>query len=291
MTSCGMRYVGSMAVDPAGDFSQGAPTSDAEDPDAAEPMRLKKSARQSRILAELEEGPSLRVADLAALLSVSTETIRRDLDELTAIGRLSRTYGGAVRRLSSEPNVTERHHLFVPERERIARAASRLVKSGQVLMIGSGATTVHTARRIAADHRDLVVFTHSFGVATVMAGNPTITIQMAPGTYLGAEGATVGVHTQSFLADFSADVAILGASGLTTEGANDALIEAAAIYAAMIARAAATIVVADHSKFERIFPARFGAWKDIGHLVTDRPADGTLKAALLRAGTEVVVAP
>ncbi|MBC8130065.1 MAG: DeoR/GlpR transcriptional regulator [Rhizobiaceae bacterium] len=253
-------------------------------------MRLNKGARQSRILDELAEGPSLRVAELAALLSVSTETIRRDLDELTALGRLNRTYGGAVRPLGSEPNVTERHHLFVPERERIARAASRLVKSGQVLMIGSGSTTVHTARRIAADHRDLIVFTHSFGVATVMAGNPTIRIQMAPGTYVGSEGATVGVHTRSFLDGFSADLAFLGASGLTTEGANDALIEAAAIYCAMIARSAATVVVADHSKFERTFPARFGTWHDIKHLVTDRPVSGALHAAIHRAGTEILIA-
>jgi DeoR/GlpR family transcriptional regulator of sugar metabolism len=253
-------------------------------------MRLNKSARQSRILQELEEGPSLRVADLAALLSVTTETIRRDLDELTALGRLNRTYGGAVRPLSSEPNVTERHHLFVAERERIARAASRLVKPGQVLMIGSGSTTVHTARRIAADHRDLVVFTHSFGVATVMAGNPTIRIQMAPGLYVGSEGATVGVHTRSFLDDFSADLAILGASGLTPEGANDALIDAAAVYAGMIARSAGTMVVADHSKFERTFPARFGTWNDIGRLVTDRPVEGALRAAIDRAGAEILVA-
>ena len=44
----------------------------------------------------------------------------RDLDELTTQGLLNRTYGGAVRPLSSEPSVTERHRLFVEERQRIA---------------------------------------------------------------------------------------------------------------------------------------------------------------------------
>ena len=253
-------------------------------------MKLNKATRQGRILAELTEGPSLRVAELAALLAVSTETIRRDLDELTAQGHLNRTYGGAVRPLSSEPNVTERHNLFVPERERIARAASRLIKPGQVLMIGSGSTTVHTARRIAADHRDLTIFTHSFGVATVLAHNPTLNILMAPGTYVASEGATVGVHALSFFSGFSADWAILGASGLTPEGASDALIEAAAIYTAMIGRAAKTMVVADHSKFQRTFPARFGTWKDVGHLVTDVAPEGTLAVGLSRGGTEVVLA-
>lgn len=60
---------------------------------------------------------------LARRLDVSTETIRRDLDELTEQGVLNRTYGGAVRSLSTEPSITERHTLFVAERERIAKAS------------------------------------------------------------------------------------------------------------------------------------------------------------------------
>ena len=46
-------------------------------------MKRAKSSRQSQILAELDSSPSLRVAELARRLDVSTETIRRDLDELT----------------------------------------------------------------------------------------------------------------------------------------------------------------------------------------------------------------
>jgi DeoR/GlpR family transcriptional regulator of sugar metabolism len=60
-------------------------------------MRRPKATRQSQILQELERAPSLRVAELARRLDVSTETIRRDLDEMTARGELNRTYGGATR--------------------------------------------------------------------------------------------------------------------------------------------------------------------------------------------------
>ena len=79
----------------------------------------KKQARHRRILAELEQRPALRVAELAEMLAVSTETVRRDFDELSMLGQVSRTYGGAVRRSSSEPSVNERHHLLVAERERL----------------------------------------------------------------------------------------------------------------------------------------------------------------------------
>ena len=60
-------------------------------------MSKRKEDRQQQILRELAETPTLRIGDMARTHGVSTETIRRDLDELTRRGVLNRTYGGAVR--------------------------------------------------------------------------------------------------------------------------------------------------------------------------------------------------
>ena len=49
-------------------------------------IRLNKSDRQARIVAELRAAPALRVNELAGLLGVSTETVRRDLAELSERG-------------------------------------------------------------------------------------------------------------------------------------------------------------------------------------------------------------
>jgi DeoR/GlpR family transcriptional regulator of sugar metabolism len=253
-------------------------------------MKLTKASRHAQILAQVTQSPSLRVAELAARMQVSTETIRRDLDELTEQRLINRTYGGAVRTPNKEPSIGERHALFVAERERIARAASARVKPGSLVMIGAGATTTHVARRIAVEHKGLTVITHSFGVATVLALNPTITVLIAPGAYLASEGATVGAHTARFLDAFSADLAILGASGLTGEGATDALLEPAAVYGAMVARSAETMVVADRSKFDRLFAARYASWRELATLVTDAPPEGALAETLSRHGVEVVAA-
>ena len=252
-------------------------------------MKKPKSVRQERILSELNQSPSLRVAELARRLDVSTETIRRDLDEMTEQGLLNRTYGGAVRSLSSEPSVTERHALFVSERERIARATVPLLKGTRVLMIGSGSTTVHVARRIAVEMKDITVITHAFGVATVLALNPTIRVMMLPGDYNAIEGATVGAHTVSFLQNFYADFALIGASGLWPDGPNDALIECGTVYQSMVARSARTIVVADHSKHGRLFPARYAHWRDISQVVTDRAAEGDLAESLKQSGVGQVI--
>lgn len=252
-------------------------------------MKKPKSVRQERILTELNQAPSLRVAELARRLDVSTETIRRDLDEMTEQGLLNRTYGGAVRSLSTEPSVTERHALFVTERERIAKAAVQILKGAQVLMIGSGSTTVHTARRIAVEMKNITVLTHSFGVATVLSINPTIKVVMLPGDYHATEGATVGAHTVSFLNSFYADFAILGASGLGPDGPSDALLECGAVYTAMVSRAACSVIVADHSKHDRLFPARYAPWRDITSVVTDQAPGDKLRESLNSNGVKLTV--
>lgn len=253
-------------------------------------MRPSKLDRHNRIVAELEQAPSLRVGELAALLSVSTETIRRDLKGLVAEGALRRTYGGAVRSAPPEPGVNERHGLMVAERQRIARAALPLLAGARLVLMGSGATTTHVARRMAVEMKDVTVITHAFGVATVLSLNPTITVIMAPGRYHGGEGALFGAQTLRFLEDIHADWAILGASGLTAEGPSDALLDMAAVYGAMARRSRRRMVVADHAKHDVLFPARYSPWAAVDAVVTDRAPQGLLARALAAADVAVRLA-
>lgn len=251
-------------------------------------MAKDRDQRRRQILAELEQHPSLRVSQLAARLGVSAETVRRDLDALTVDGQIDRTYGGAMRRRSLEPSVSERHNMRAAERERIARRGCPLLAGAGLVMIGSGATTVHLARRIALEMNGLTVIAHSFGVATVLALNPTITVLMAPGIYHAGEGAVHGAETVAFLDGHQADWAIIGASGLDEGGPSDALLDAGQVYRRMVARSARTMLVADGSKFGKRFPACWAGWQDIACLVTDEaPPEGIVAAD---ADTEIVLA-
>ena len=56
-------------------------------------MSRKKAARHKSIIDELTIHPSMRVSELASALHVTTETIRRDLEELAEQNLISRTYG------------------------------------------------------------------------------------------------------------------------------------------------------------------------------------------------------
>lgn len=251
--------------------------------------RLRKDRRQERIIAELQAQPTLRVSELAADLGVSTETIRRDLDELEGRGLINRTYGGAVRPFGPEPTISERHRMMVAEREAIAAEAARYINHSDVLMMGGGATTTHVARRLAAEKRELTIITNAFGVATVLSSNPTFKILMCPGRYNSEEGLMASAETVEYLRGFYANHAILGASGMTSEGPTELDSDAAAVYRTMMSRSAETMIVADHSKFDRPATAMYFQWTDVSRLVTDIAPAGVLRRALDRARVHLAV--
>jgi DeoR/GlpR family transcriptional regulator of sugar metabolism len=252
--------------------------------------RYAKSARQSRILEELAAAPALRMNELSETLGVSAETIRRDLRELDHRGLVSRTYGGAVRSFVAEPAIAERRRLMIAEREAIAATVSARVRPGEVLMLGAGATTLHVARRIAMDHRDLTIITHAVDVILALGANDTFTVISTPGHFDPREGHLIGQETVDFLQGYLADRAILGASGITEEGFSNAEAHAASVYTAMMRRAAATTIVVDRQKFGIRALKTFGAWSPGVTLATDTLPPEALADEIRRRGAEILIA-
>jgi DeoR/GlpR family transcriptional regulator of sugar metabolism len=186
--------------------------------------------------------------------------------------------------------VAEREKLMVVERERIAAAAIDLVLPNDILMIGGGATTLQFARRLAVERNHLTIITHSVAVAVAVAGNVLHKVLMLPGQFDGREGLIHGPETIEALQRFHANIAFLGASGLTEEGPNDAGIGPGLVYGAMMHRASRSIILADHTKFARPSLSVYGPWSKSTALVTDEKPEGELARALQLNGVQVIVA-
>ncbi|MBL8671329.1 MAG: DeoR/GlpR transcriptional regulator, partial [Alphaproteobacteria bacterium] len=223
--------------------------------------------------------------------AVSTETIRRDLDELEASGRVSRAHGiAAAQPFTSEPTLAERYRLHVAERQRIAIEAARTVQPGDVVMIDAGATTYHVARRLAAQGVDLLVVTNSHGLASALGANPAVAVVACPGRFHLSDAAVYGTATTEFIARYRANVAIIGASGLSRDGVYDASADAAAVKRAMIERAQRIVLVADASKFEQPAFERVCGLDAIDVVVTELEPPAALVEALALARVEIRVA-
>lgn len=251
---------------------------------------MNKTERHRLIVDDLGREPAMRVNEMARRYGVSSETIRRDLSELTERGLINRTYGGAVRIITNEPALSEREHIQVAERERIAKTATTVIEPGDVLMIGGGITTRFFAQALALKKDPLTVITPSFSAAIALGHCSNITVHMLPGEFNGSEGMVQGADTASALQHLRATKAFLGASGLTGEGPSDAAIEAARVYQAMAERSSHAYVLADSSKFDQTALSRYAIWSPSITLVTDAEPSEALNQALEDAGSPVLLA-
>lgn len=253
--------------------------------------KLGKQARRERIVAELRANPTVRISQLAKVFGVTTETVRRDVDNLSREGLVSRTYGGAaVTALAHEPSLDERAGILVEERTRIAQRAVGFVRPGDVLMIDSGATTSHFVRRLAVEFNDITVITNSIGHAAVIGTNPSIKVILCPGYYVARERGTYGPEVTEFLRRYRANQAFIGAGGMTIEGPNDVSAELCWVKRAMIERAADCTLLIDHGKFGNLGLEVICPLDRVTRVITDRPPPPEHQTIFLKGRPELVVA-
>ena len=255
------------------------------------PRNGSKSRRQELILAELRVNRTIRVADLAEKYGTSTETIRRDLDELKAAELINRTHGGATSvPMGHEPSLSERENMFVAERRRIAERALAFLRPNDVVMMDTGSTTLEVARAMSARLFSLTVITNSYPVAAMLAINPMLRVLMPPGEFTAAEAMVNGSETNEFIRRFNANLCITGATGITVGGPADANLEATRLKRTMIARSHKTILLADHSKFDRYALETVCPWEDIDTVIADRMPSDKFREIFELRGVELVVA-
>lgn len=254
-------------------------------------QKSRKGIRQDAILAALEQNPALRVVQIAEELAVSTETVRRDLAELEGTGRLSRTYGGAIKSTNRfEPALNERLSLKVAERRAIAAEAVSRYAAEEALLLGGGSTMIQFARALRDVPRRITVVTPAYPIAVELAANPAIEIIMLPGIFEPQEHMTVGRDTLRTMDRYKVRTAIIGASGINTEGVSEALFKVGEVYAAMMERSEQAVVLADSDKFDKRALVLLTDWNPATTLITDAAPVGALKTALDRGGATVVVA-
>ncbi|WP_424972741.1 DeoR/GlpR family DNA-binding transcription regulator [Dinoroseobacter sp. S76] len=252
--------------------------------------RLKKTERRRQILLELKLRPHVRISELASRFNVSTETVRRDFDALSAEGLVSRDHGGASAPTQGHyPSLDERKHARIAERARIGRRAAALVGEGETVMIDSGSTTIEMARALAYRGTSCTVITNSIPVAMTLGHGPA-QVLLCPGEYLAAESAVVGTETLEFLTRFNVDRCLIGASGFSEEGPSESVRGFAAVKRTMLQRASQRHLLIDAEKFGRKGLAHVGDMSLLHSIVVDRPPQGPLRNAIEAASVETVVA-
>ena len=164
--------------------------------------------RQAAIVARLERDGRVFSAALAEQLDVSIDTIRRDLHELEADGRLKRVHGGALRPLPGKPRFLDRLDDDEPGRE-VRRAARRgLIADDELVAIGGGTTAVELARALRRDLR-ATVLTSSLDVALALRAHAHLTVDVLGGRLDRASQTLIGAGTVEQLRAVRPDVCVV----------------------------------------------------------------------------------
>ncbi|WP_289043379.1 DeoR/GlpR family DNA-binding transcription regulator [uncultured Aliiroseovarius sp.] len=253
--------------------------------------RYKKQERHDQILLELKLKPHVRVAELARQFGVTTETVRRDIEDLGREGLVQRAHGGAsAHHAGAHRDLDERRHERVAERERLGRFAASLVADGASIMVDAGATTMEFARFLAFAQTRVTVITNSLQVAMILGQSPASTVRLAPGDYLPREAAVIGTETGDYLAGYNVDACFIGAAGLSEAGVTEAVAGFAAVKRAMMGQSAKCHFLMDASKFGLTHMERVAKLDAVGTLISDQRPARSLADALQARGVRMLVA-
>ena len=246
--------------------------------------------RQAKIANIIRKKKKATVNELAEILKISRETIRRDLSALAKAGKVQKFHGGAALPMTTQEGpFNERMGDNVNAKIQVASAAAKIISPGETVLIDSGSTSLYFAEKMA-EIPGLTVVTNSADIARI--------ISLSPGKsrafLLGGEFApdnrqTLGNFAISQVQLFRAHHAVLTISALDVHtGVMDYAIEEAQIAQAMIEQAETLTIIADHSKFDRIASFKVCALERITHLICDRPPSDKLRKALDEAHVNII---
>ena len=250
--------------------------------------------RQQAMTQLVRELGRMSVVELAQRYDVTTETVRRDLSILEDRHLIRRVHGGAVSADALtliEAGLPDRDVARIEQKQRIGAVALDLLPhADSTVIIDAGSTTIRFSRLLPPTLR-ITVVTHAVPIAAQLAGQPQIELHLLPGRVRRHTHAAVGAETIEALGRVRADIAFLGANGITVgHGFSTPDRTEAAVKRAIVAQAQRVVVLADSSKVGVERTIKFAELSDVDTLVTDREISASERKAFEATGLEVVTA-
>lgn len=251
---------------------------------------MQRSLRHKTIIRALGRQKT-SIAALAELTGASAVTIRRDLADLEGQGMLRRVHGGALGvDQRGRPMPYALRSAESPElKERLAEATAQLVGENVSVVLDNGSTAVAVARELV--DRPATVMCLSLHAAVALGASRSTTIVVPGGPIAPDSLSATAAESVRALADFRADVAILGAcaaspgQGMTTTTWDDAQTKRA-----IMACATRTVLVVAGTKLDHTSSFRFAELEDLDDLVTTPDASPNALAEFRQSGVRVHIA-
>jgi DeoR family ulaG and ulaABCDEF operon transcriptional repressor len=253
-----------------------------------------KEERHKLILKSVEGRDAVSYEQLLSVVDASGATLRRDVDELCALGVIRKVRGGVAPVVPAEtkplPDYFFREQSLRNRaaKDAIARAAQRLVEPQDSLILFGGSTVARFAECLPTV--GMTLLTDSLPVANHMAVNTRNRVFLTGGEIFAQQGIVLSPFDDGQHFHFAASTFFLGCHAIGPAGImeDDSLTLRAA---RVLSRQAQRIVVlADSSKFLEsrslvVFPLA-----EVDIIVTDDALSEGARTMLQEAGVEVIIA-
>lgn len=230
------------------------------------------------------------VSDLSIKFDVTEETIRRDFEKLKAEGLITRTYGGAV--LNTEKSTDAVHYfkrarINVEAKKYMASKALDCIKNCYIIGFDSSTTTMEFMRLIQ-DREDITIVTNSANALNELAQSSLKLL--STGGYLNKKSLSMqGPVAENTARNYNYDAVVISCRGISKEkGISDSDEMEVEMKKLLIEHAGLVVVIADHTKFNKISFVKIAGLDSIDYLVTDQEPDTEWMALLHENGIKVV---
>lgn len=215
---------------------------------------------------------AVSLEDIAQEFNISTNTVRRDIQELLSRkNSIKKVYGGVAANAEFPQPYTSRAADHGKGKEEIGRLAAAFVEDGDAIYLDSGTTTPCMVKHLK-NHRNITVLTNNLAVMTECALYPNITLITLGGVF--------DIHTSSFmgsipleaLSRFTVKTVFLAATGVSIcAGLTNSTYMEAEMKRAVSKVGERCILLADESKFGQAAAVKFYSFNDLYAIVTDSP--------------------
>lgn len=252
--------------------------------------------RYTKILQIMQQVGIVKASDLKELFDVSSETVRRDLENMELQGLLRRTHGGAAP-VSPEAHPAAMQYTPFGQREQenieskiqIAMMAASFIEEGQSVALDSGTTAFELARVIKHRFSQLCVITNSLAIANELSGASGITLILTGGVYKPDEAAFTSDIATLIFSRLRINTFFLTTCGISAEfGVTYQRMDEIIVQDKMMEASDKTICIADSSKLGVNSLVKMC---DIGHismLITDAKATEAQMSPFRDAGVKVI---
>lgn len=175
-----------------------------------------KEERQQVIINEVALHNRVLLTDIAEVLNVSVDTIRRDVIQLDGEKKLKKVHGGAVSLSYANEGITQEKVYELEKKMEIANKAVKLLKSGNVIIIHGGTTCLELAKAIP-HNLSLTCFTMSLPIALELAKKPKVEVIIIGGTLSKESLIASGANAIHNLSKIKVDYSFLGTGYVDAE--------------------------------------------------------------------------